>query len=296
MRIDLHAHSAASDGTDQPAEVVRLAAAAGVDVLALTDHDTTAGWPAAVAARPASLSLVRGAEFSTHVVTDDRRRSVHLLGYLFDPDDPVIVAEQARLVDERLRRGLRIVQRMVDADVPISADQVLDIAAGAPVGRPHIGRALVDLGLVSDVTEAFASYLSPVGPYYVPKADTDLPTAIEMICAAGGASVVAHPWGRSKQPALDAARFAELAERGLTGIEVHHPDHSSAVREELSSIAAGLGLVVTGSSDYHGSNKALQLGQETTSVEMFHRLVDATSGAVPVLGAADSASLADGPA
>src|SRR6478735_3539089 len=88
MRIDLHAHSAASDGTDQPAEVVRLAAAAGVDVLALTDHDTTAGWPAAVAARPASLSLVRGAEFSTHVVTDDRRRSVHLLGYLFDPDDP----------------------------------------------------------------------------------------------------------------------------------------------------------------------------------------------------------------
>jgi predicted metal-dependent phosphoesterase TrpH len=285
MRIDLHTHSAASDGTDSPAELMVLAAGAagaGLDVVALTDHDTTAGWEPAAAARPASLILVRGAEFSTHVIADGRRRSVHLLGYLFDPTNPTIVAEQARLVDERLQRGLRIVERMVSAGVPITAEQVLDFAAGAPVGRPHIGRALVQAGLVSTVTEAFDTYLAGGGPYYVPKDDTELTVAVGMIAAAGGASVVAHPWGRSQRPALDAARFAELKERGLNGIEVDHPDHGMPERDELRTIATRLDLLPTGSSDYHGTNKALRLGQETTDPDVFARLVAITSGVLPL--------------
>jgi len=283
MRIDLHTHSAASDGTDSPADLMTLAADAGLDVVALTDHDTTAGWEIAADARPASLTLIRGAEFSTHVVADGRRRSVHLLGYLFDPADPAIVAEQARLVDERLRRGLRIVERMVSAGVPISGEQVLDLAAGAPVGRPHIGRALVQAGLVDTVTEAFDTYLAGSGPYYVPKDDTELTVAVEMIAAAGGASVVAHPWGRSPRSVLDDARLAELKDRGLSGIEVDHPDHGAAERAELRAIAGRLGLLATGSSDYHGTNKVLRLGQETTDPEICDSLVAITSG-VPPLG------------
>jgi len=283
MRIDLHTHSAASDGTDSPAELMVLAGDAGLDVVALTDHDTSAGWEIAAAARPQSLTLVRGAEFSTHVVVDGRRRSVHLLGYLFDPADPAIVAEQARLVGERLQRGLRIVEHMVSAGVPITAEQVLDFAAGAPVGRPHIGRALVQAGLVNTVTEAFDTYLAGGGPYYVPKDDTELTVAVEMITAAGGASVVAHPWGRSQRPALDAHRFAALKDRGLSGIEVDHPDHGAAQRDELRALATRLGLLVTGSSDYHGTNKVLRLGQETTDPAVFDTLVAVTSG-VPPLG------------
>ena len=137
------------------------------------------------------------------------------------------------------------------------------IANGAPVGRPHIGRALVDAGVVASVDEAFASYLAGRGPFYVPKADTDLPTAIEMITAAGGVSVIAHPRGRGEYRALTFDYIKELAGDGLGGLEVDHPDHSPAERAELRSIAERLGLLITGSSDYHGHNKVLRLGQDT---------------------------------
>ncbi len=284
MRIDLHAHSAASDGTDPPAALIGLAFEAGLDVVAITDHDTTAGWAAAAAARPEALTLIRGAEFSTHIEMNGRRRSVHLLGYLFDPDDAVIVAEQSRLVAERLHRGLAIVARMVADGIPISEEQVLDIAAGAPVGRPHIGRALVAAGQVSTVTEAFQSLLAGGGRYYVPKDDTELPTAIRMIADAGGASVIAHPRGRAEYTVLDRNRIGDLKDAGLTGLEVDHPDHDAAERAELADIAAELDLVPTGSSDYHGSNKVLRLGQETTDPESLARLIAATSGATVPLG------------
>jgi 3',5'-nucleoside bisphosphate phosphatase len=284
MRIDLHAHSAASDGTDSPAELMTAAALAGLDVVAITDHDTTQGWDAAVEGRPAGLTLVRGAEFSTNLRVAGYPRSIHLLGYLFDPQDPAIVAEQARLVSERLRRGLRMVDLMVADGIPISRDQVLEIAAGAPVGRPHIGRALVQAGLVSDVTEAFGSYLAGAGAYYVPKADTDLRTAVSMIAAAGGASVIAHPRGRNEHRALTRESIGELKDLGLTGLEVRHPNHDRAERAELAAIAADLGLVATGSSDYHGHNKSLRLGEETTDEEAYARLLAATSGRQAPIG------------
>ena len=284
MRIDLHTHSAASDGTDPPAALIGLAFEAGLDVVAITDHDTTAGWAPAAAARPEPLTLIRGAEFSTHVEVGGRRRSIHLLGYLFDPDDPAIVAEQARLVAERLHRGLMIVRKMVADGIPISEQQVLDIAAGAPVGRPHIGRALVAAGEVSTVTEAFENLLAGGGRYYVPKDDTELPVAIRMIAEAGGASVIAHPRGRAEFTVLDRDRIRDLKEAGLTGLEVDHPDHTARERAELAAIAAELDLIPTGSSDYHGSNKVLRLGQETTSPDALDRLLAATSGATVPLG------------
>lgn len=284
MLIDLHTHSTASDGTESPAQLVRNAAASGLSVVALTDHDTTAGWAAAEQARPSHLGLIRGAEFSTQVMVNGRPVSVHLLAYLFDPADRAIVAEHQRLVAERLHRGTAMVERMIAGRVPISLEAVLRIADGAPVGRPHIGRALVASGVVSSVDEAFATYLADRGPYYVPKADTDLPTAVAMVAAAGGASVIAHPRSRGAYRALDADRIAELADLGLTGLEVDHPDHGPAERAELRGIADRLGLVTTGSSDYHGTNKTLRLGQECTAVDALHRLIAAASSPALPLG------------
>jgi predicted metal-dependent phosphoesterase TrpH len=284
MLIDLHAHSDSSDGTDSPAELIGKAAAAGLDVVAITDHDTTGGWWQAAAARPETLGLIRGSEFSTQVAGDGWTHSVHLLGYLFDPADPAIVAEQARLKAERRRRGLLIVEALVADRVPISAEQVLAIAGDAPVGRPHIGRALVAAGVVSSVDEAFATYLAGRAKYYVRKVDTDLPTAVRMIKAAGGASVIAHPRGRGERRVLSSELIGELAAIGLTGLEVDHPDHGPAERAELRKIAADHGLLTTGSSDYHGSNKQLRLGQESTDLDVLSELIGRTSGVTPPLG------------
>ena len=284
MLIDLHTHSDASDGTDTPSELVAKAAAAGLDVLAITDHDTTGGWAEAAAARPATLGLIRGSEFSTQVRAGGYAASIHLLGYLFDPNDPVVVDEQARLKAERRRRGLAIVERMVAGGLPISAEQVLRIAGNAPVGRPHIGRALVESGVVDSVDQAFASHLSGRGPYYVQKIDTDLLSAVRMIRSAGGASVIAHPRGRGEGRVLSAELIGTLAEAGLTGLEVDHPDHNAAERAELRDIAARFGLLTTGSSDYHGHNKKLRLAQESTAPEVLTALIGMTSGVTVPLG------------
>ncbi len=291
MLIDLHTHSAASDGTDSPAELIAAAASAGLDVVALTDHDTTDGWAAAAAALPPEMSLVRGAEFSTVFRTaEGPRASVHLLGYLFDPENPGILAENLRLRAERLERGLAIVDLMVADGVPVSCQQVLELAAGAPVGRPHIGRALVAAGLVSTVTEAFAAYLSNDSRYYVAKADTAVDTAIAMIAGAGGVSVVAHGRSRSAARLLTRDRFEYLTDLGLGGIEVRHPDHDAADRAELNLIARNLGLIRTGSSDYHGTNKTVRIGQESTDPDQLERLIAASSGAVRVVGPAGAAA------
>lgn len=285
MRIDLHTHSLASDGTVAPADLMTAASAAGLDVIGLTDHDTTAGWAAAAAALPTGLTLVRGAEFSTYVTVPRSIVSVHLLAYLFDPLDPVIVREQERLRAERLQRGLQMVELMMADGLPITQEQVLAIAAGAPVGRPHIGRALVESGVVASVDEAFDGYLAGRGSYYVPKLDIELLPAVRMIVAAGGAPVVAHPRGRGEGRALTPELIAELAAAGLVGLEVDHLDHDDADRAELRGIAAELGLVVTGSSDFHGTNKKVQLGANLTDPAALEVLVARTSGVTPLVTA-----------
>jgi 3',5'-nucleoside bisphosphate phosphatase len=280
MRIDLHTHSTMSDGTDAPAELVAVAATAGLDVVALTDHDTTAGWAEAAAALPAGLTLVPGAELSCASSADPGRPiSVHLLAYLFDPAAPSLVAEQRRLRRERRDRLRAMAERMAADGLPVDAEEVLGLLpADSPAGRPHLAQALVRAGLVSTVDEAFAEYLGNGRGYYLPRQDTPVETAIDMIADAGGVTVFAHPFALSRGRIVSAATIARLAERGLTGIEVDHPNHDEATRAELRGLARELGLVQTGSSDYHGTNKTTPIGAETTSPEAFEALVAKASG------------------
>ncbi|PVZ08547.1 PHP domain-containing protein [Actinomycetospora cinnamomea] len=280
-RIDLHTHSTASDGTDTPAELVAAAHAAGVTVLALTDHDTTAGWDEAVAARPSGTALVRGAEFSTES-PDGRGGTVtaHLLGYLFDAGAPEILAEQERLRASRRDRVRAMGERMAAGGLPVDADGLLArLPADSPAGRPHLGQALVDAGVVGSVSEAFADILRKGGPYYVEKENTPITTAIAMIRAAGGVPVFAHPFARRRGDVVEASVLADLARQGLAGIEVDHPDHSPADRATLRDVAAATGLLVTGSSDYHGTNKATPIAAETTAPAVLDALVARATGA-----------------
>ena len=280
MRIDLHAHSTASDGTDTPAELIATAASTGLDVIGLTDHDTTAGWIEAVDALPAGLRLIRGAEFScTAPDGQGGRISVHLLGYLFDPASESIVAEQARLRRERRVRLHTMAQRMAADGLPVDPDALLgDLPEHASAGRPHLARALVLAGVVGSVNEAFRRYLTAAGPYYTGRADTDVSAAIRMVRAAGGVPVLAHPVARRRGPVVGLDVIAELAAEGLAGLEGDHPDHTGEDRAALRDLAATLDLLVTGSSDYHGSNKSARLGQETTDPETLERIEELAAG------------------
>jgi 3',5'-nucleoside bisphosphate phosphatase len=286
-RIDLHTHSTASDGTDPPAGLVAAAAEAGVDVLAITDHDTTAGWGEAAAALQPGMTLVRGAEFSCVSPTGrgDRDVSVHLLGYQFDPSHPAIVAEQTRLQAERVERLHRMTEKMAADGYPVDGDAVLaQLPDGASAGRPHLARALVGAGVVGSVSEAFATLLYNGSPYYVAKADTPVRVAIDMVRAAGGVAVFAHPLARRRGRVVELSVIAELASAGLAGVEVDHPDHSPEDRVLLRELAAETGLIVTGASDYHGTNKPTPIAAETTTPASLEQLLDAASGVEVLTG------------
>jgi hypothetical protein len=284
VRIDLHAHSNASDGTDTPAELVAAAKASGLDVVAITDHDTTGGWVAARSALPPGLTLVTGAEFSCVFTGPGVRISLHLLGYLFDPDNAALRAQRVRLRAARLSRGEEIVSRMVADGLPITWDRVVELADGGAVGRPHIGRALVEAGVVADVDAAFAGPLSNESRYYVGTPDTDVFTAIDLVQNAGGVAVFAHPLARRRGRVVDDNVIRAMVEAGLAGLEIDHPDHDPADRAHLGALAAGLGLIRTGSSDYHGTNKVTRLGACTTAPEEYERILTAATGGRPVTG------------
>jgi 3',5'-nucleoside bisphosphate phosphatase len=285
--IDLHTHSTASDGTDSPGELVAAAHRAGVDVLAITDHDTTGGWAEAAAALPPGMRLVRGAEFSCVSPTGRAERpvSVHLLGYLFDPTHEAIVAEQARLRDERVTRLARITEKMAADGYPVDVESVFELVPdGTSAGRPHLARALVRAGVVDSVNNAFATLLHNGSPYYVPKADTPVERAIAMVRAAGGVAVFAHPLARRRGRVVEPSVIVDLAAIGLGGVEVDHPDHAPADRELLRELAAEHGLVTTGSSDYHGTNKTTQVGAERTAPDALDALLERASGVDVAVG------------
>lgn len=278
VRIDLHSHSRASDGTQSPAELVRAAAAAGLDVLAITDHDTADGWSeSAAAAQEVGIELVRGMEISTR----HDGRGVHLLAYLPDPTYPPLDEELSRILEGRASRLPAILEGLRGAGVAISDEDVRRVAAHtAATGRPHVADALVELGVVRDRTEAFIRFLNPGRPGNVRRYAASLETMLEVVDAAGGVSVIAHPWGRHGEERPDEASLAALVERGLAGVEVDHQDHPAAARERLRAIARNLGLVVTGSSDHHGTGKLdHELGCNTTSPEDYARLVELAAGA-----------------
>ena len=282
MRIDLHAHSTASDGTDPPAEVMARAAAAGLDVVALTDHDTVAGHAAAAAALPAGLTLVPGAELSCAW----QGISVHLLAYLFSPSSPELAAELDLLRTDRERRAREMVARLHALGAPVSFDRVLALAGSGAVGRPHVARALVEAGVVPDVPAAFtAEWIGADGRAYVDKYALDPVRAVSLVTAAGGVVVFAHPGAAKRGPVVPLTVVEDLAAAGLTGVEVDHPDHPAEVRASLRRLAAGLGLLVTGSSDDHGALTGHRLGCETTAPEVWEELRSRATGATPLVAA-----------
>jgi predicted metal-dependent phosphoesterase TrpH len=282
MLIDLHTHSSVSDGTETPAELMATARAAGLDVVGLTDHDTTAGWAAAEAARPPGLTVVPGMELSCRWFPPDSPPiSVHLLAYLFDPLHPGFAAERARLRDERLGRGERIVQALVADGYPVVWEQIVAGCAGGVVGRPHVARALVDADVVASVDDAFATLLHHRSPYYVTKADTDAREGIALIRAAGGVPVFAHGLATTRGRIVGDEAIAAMAEVGLLGLEVDHPDHTPDQRAHLGRLADDLGLIRTGSSDYHGTNKRTAIAVCTTEPPQFEALLAAGTGSAP---------------
>lgn len=272
MKIDLHIHSRVSDGTDSPTAVVVAAAQRGLDVIALTDHDTLDGVAEAQeAGRRLGVRVVVGLEMSTHV----DGVQVHLLGYGLNPRNRNLLAELALTRQARLARVPRIVQKLQDLGLKITVEDVAARAVAVPtLGRPHVADALVHLGVVRNRDEAFSRFLSDDAPAYVGYEAPALPDAIGLIHGAGGAAVLAHPWARASRHVLDTPTIERLArEHGLDGVEVDHQDHDDATRELLGELVDRLGLIRVGSSDYHGIGKPRHhLGAHLTAPSAFAAL------------------------
>ncbi len=269
MRIDLHTHSNASDGTDNPAQVMVDAARAGLDVVALTDHDTTAGWDeAAQSAAEVGITLVRGTEISTR----SRGISVHMLSYLHDPEDAEL-AERNEVARSAREQRARTMVDLVGRDFPVTwADVVAQTKPGTVIGRPHVADALVAAGVVADRSEAFLSVLTADSRYYVPHLAPNTTDVVRSILGAGGVPVFAHPGADQRGRVVPDETIAELAAAGLAGLEVEHRDNSPQQQERLTRLAKELGLFITGSSDYHGTGKPNRLGENLTSPEVFEEI------------------------
>ncbi|WP_157156711.1 PHP domain-containing protein [Diaminobutyricimonas sp. LJ205] len=281
MLIDLHTHSSVSDGTQTPTQLMRAAVAAELDVVALTDHDSTAGWQEAMtAASGTGVLLIPGIELSTRI----QYASVHVLGYLFDPLDAEIVAETARIRDGRLHRAERIVERLA-VDYDLTWDDVLaQSSMGATIGRPHIADALVARGHVPNRSAAFASMLhwrtGYVEPHYAPSPRD----GIRMIAEAGGVPVLAHPATHGRSSVVAESHLRELIDVGLAGLEIGHRENTEAGRAQLRRYAEKYDLIVTGSSDYHGDGKPNRLAENSTAPDQLERILALGSGSEPFQG------------
>ena len=281
MRADLHCHSTASDGSCPPAEVMARARAAGLDVIALTDHDTVAGHAAALRALPSGLTLVPGMELSCRLAG----HSVHLLAYLFDPADPGLSAECARIRASRIERARAIVDRLGELGAPVTWEQVSAIAGGGVVGRPHIAMAMAAAGVIKSPAEAFGpDWLAVGGRAHVTRYALEPVRAITLIRAAGGVAVLAHPRAPARGWQMPEADMARLAAAGLAGIEVRHPDHNQHERMVLTAVTARLGVIASGGSDDHGQLTGYRIGCDTIAPQEYERLVMQATGAAPVSG------------
>jgi len=275
MRADLHSHSTASDGTCPPAEVMRRARAAGLDVVALTDHDTVAGHDEARRALPPGLTLLPGMELSCRL----DGHSVHMLGYLFDPAHPELAAECARITGSRVDRARAMVARLSELGAPVTWEQVSALAAGGVVGRPHIARALVEAGVIDRPGQAFSpEWIGAGGRAHVARYALDPARAVALIRDAGGVSVLAHPRVPTRGWTVPDDVIARLAAAGLSGIEVRHPDQDRSQRAELQALADRLGLVASGGSDDHGELTGYRIGSDTIAPDAYERLVAQASG------------------
>ena len=279
--IDLHTHSSVSDGTETPTQLVRAGVAAGLTAMAITDHDSTAGWEEARgAAAGTGLTVIPGMELSTNFGP----ASVHMLAYLFNPSDAQIVVETARIRDGRLHRAERIVSRIAE-DYELTWDDVLAQSIdGGTIGRPHIADALVARGHVDNRSAAFESILHWRSGYYEKYYAPSPLRGVEMVVAAGGVPVLAHPATHGRDRMIDEDSLAALVDAGLFGLEVHHRDNTPDGKDRLFELAAKFGLEVTGSSDYHGEGKPNRLAENTTSPEVLERLIARGTGSQPFVG------------
>jgi 3',5'-nucleoside bisphosphate phosphatase len=284
LRIDLHTHSTASDGTDTPAQVMAMAVAAGLDVVALTDHDTERGWAEAMEAAPEfHIKLVRGMEITTSdlaPVEGARPINVHLLSYLHDPGNPELAGILAETRENRDSR-LKLMADKLAEDFPITWDDVVEQAKGKTAGRPHLADALIACGVFTHRDQAFATVLAPTSKYYERYESPRTSEMISVVRAAGGVPVLAHPGAPSRGGVLSNERIAVMLEAGLMGLEVYHREHDAATVERLRALAEELGLLITGSSDYHGRGKENRLGENTTTPQVYEQIVEA--GYLPVV-------------
>jgi predicted metal-dependent phosphoesterase TrpH len=276
VRIDLHTHSNVSDGTEEPAALIESARRAGLDAVALTDHDSTAGWGAAsAAAETAGIRFIPGMEVSCQ---SDTGISVHVLSYLHDPAHPGLLAEIEKSRTARLSRAKRMVERLSE-DFPITWELVQDhVASGATVGRPHIADALVALKIVADRSEAFEQVLTVRSKYWVGHYAPHPAVAVELIRSAGGVPVFAHPSAFARGRVVGEAVMNEMIDAGLLGLEIDHRDNPEDARAELRRTAEEHGLLITGSSDYHGAGKPNLLGENLTAAETLERIVEQATG------------------
>jgi predicted metal-dependent phosphoesterase TrpH len=273
MRIDLHTHSTVSDGTCTPAEVIGAAADAGLDIIALTDHDGLGGWAeAAEAAGRLGIGFVPGVELSCRWYGVEPAIPLHLLAYHPDPAHPGLTAEMARVREARERRAERIIELMRADGVDVTWEEVRGYAAGDIVGRPHLAQALIRRGLAATVSDAFAP--SMLGERWrLPKEDTDVFVALSLVLDAGGIPVFAHPKATRRGRVVPDELIESMAGAGLAGLEADHEAHSPAEREHVRALAHRLGLAATGSSDFHGSNKPVPIGAFLTSPEAYEALM-----------------------
>lgn len=275
MLIDLHTHSRESDGTQTPAELVAEAAGRGLDVLGLTDHDSTAGWAEAeVAAVRHGITLVRGIEVSCQ----HEGISLHVLAYLHDPSYRPLLEELEAARVSRQQRARRITENLA-ADFELTYDDVLaSVHDGATVGRPHIADAMVAAGIVPHRDAAFRDYLFTGSKYYATHYAPDPCLAVRLICEAGGVAVMAHPFAASRGRIVADEVIASMADAGLAGLEAYHPDHTSEQTAHAVGLAGELGIFVSGASDYHGAGKSTRLAEEVTPPAAYEAIVAAARG------------------
>ena len=272
-RIDLHTHSTHSDGTFGPAELVRLAAERDLQVIALTDHDTTNGLPEALATGlEVGIQVVPGVEFSAEYLGT----SVHILCYWMDAEDPALQLELRRLREDRYRRGELMVEKLGSLGLPVEFESVREIAGDATIVRPHIAQAMVEAGLVATEKEAFDRYIGDGGPAHVAKHALDPLDAVALIEDAGGVCALAHPGMWGDQSSVPDELIEHMVAAGMRGLEVDHPDHTPEARERYRALADRLGLIATGGSDCHGSRyDPVRLGSSLCDPKAFVALRDA---------------------
>jgi len=270
VKIDLHTHSNFSDGTDRPSELINKALSQGITTLALTDHDTVAGWDEAIEWLRPGMDLVLGSEISCQ--TEDGI-SVHMLGLLFDRENQPLQEMMAATRDNRLGRMERIIAKMNAAGIEITIEEVhAQLSEGATLGRPHLADALVAKGLAKSRDEVFADWLANSSPFYVAHYSPTPEVAIAAIKAAGGVAVIAHPLASLRGRVVSLESFDSYIAAGLDGIEVKHRDQTPEQQELLLSIATSADLAMTGSSDYHGNGKMNELAEFTTDPDQWEKL------------------------